>query len=109
MFVLLQGAVGRILSPSPPSPTLPLALALSPPASVGVAGGDRSSPSLARLCQGCCRSRFSPGLCPLLRTDALPMPGRHRDAPRAHTPQGRLCTPPSPSLHHHEAPSRCYH
>lgn len=97
MFVLLRGAVGRILCLSPsccPPPS-----ARFPPASVG----DRSSPWLAQLCGGCRGSGLPPAPCPPLGTNVLPCLGGagmcrglvSRRAGSAHLPP-HLCLPPKP-------------
>lgn len=109
MFVLLRGAVGRILSLSVPPASAAPRPRPSPLLQVWGWGGDRSSLSLAWLCRGCHGRRFFPAPCPPLRMDALPVPGRCRDAPKGSCPMGQaLQTPPSPSLSPHKALSWCY-
>lgn len=65
MFVLLRGAVGRILSPSPP---LPPALRLIP----SCKRGGSEQPFTCSALRGLRRSGFSPAPCPPLGTDVLP-------------------------------------
>lgn len=101
MFVLLRGAVGRILSLSPP---LPPALRLVPSCEPGGSEQPFACSALRGLLQ---EWVFPSSACPPLGTDVLPCLGGAGMCHGLFALLGRLCRSPSPSLPAPKAPPRC--